>query len=152
VRTDVGDWKDNGNSGHSRSIFKLYKSGKTQTTSESGAHDWNKKVPTGGTKTCYCSKCGHYMGIVYPGDSHYATGGLVDYTGPAWVDGTKSHPELMLNADDTSIMLNAVKVVRTLTPEILNLLSGNALNMFGAGITTPSVGNTSQDLQQNVQI
>ena len=31
----------------------------------------------------------------------YATGGYVDYTGPAWVDGTKSHPEYMLNATQT---------------------------------------------------
>lgn len=31
----------------------------------------------------------------------YKTGGLADYTGPAWLDGTKSHPELVLNARDT---------------------------------------------------
>jgi TP901 family phage tail tape measure protein len=31
----------------------------------------------------------------------YAKGGYVDYTGPAWVDGTKSHPEYMLNATQT---------------------------------------------------
>ena len=27
----------------------------------------------------------------------YATGGLVDYTGPAWVDGTAGKPEAFLN-------------------------------------------------------
>ena len=31
----------------------------------------------------------------------YETGGLADFTGPAWLDGTKSHPELVLNARDT---------------------------------------------------
>lgn len=31
----------------------------------------------------------------------YATGGLADFTGPAWLDGTKSSPELILNARDT---------------------------------------------------
>ncbi len=31
----------------------------------------------------------------------YKTGGLADYTGPAWLDGTKTHPELVLNAKDT---------------------------------------------------
>jgi hypothetical protein len=31
----------------------------------------------------------------------YATGGLADFTGPAWLDGTKSHPELVLNSRDT---------------------------------------------------
>ncbi len=31
----------------------------------------------------------------------YAKGGIVDYTGPAWVDGTKSHPEAFLSAYQT---------------------------------------------------
>ena len=31
----------------------------------------------------------------------YKTGGLADYTGPAWLDGTPSKPELVLNAQDT---------------------------------------------------
>lgn len=31
----------------------------------------------------------------------YATGGLVDFTGPAWVDGTKSKPEAFLNPYQT---------------------------------------------------
>ena len=31
----------------------------------------------------------------------YATGGLADYTGPAWLDGTPAKPELVLNAQDT---------------------------------------------------
>lgn len=34
----------------------------------------------------------------------YKTGGLVDYTGPAWVDGTKSRPEAFLSADDTQMI------------------------------------------------
>lgn len=32
----------------------------------------------------------------------YATGGLADFTGPAWLDGTKSRPELVLNQTDTA--------------------------------------------------
>lgn len=36
------------------------------------------------------------------GAKKYAKGGYVDYTGPAWVDGTKSHPEYMLNATQTA--------------------------------------------------
>jgi hypothetical protein len=31
----------------------------------------------------------------------YATGGLASSTGPAWLDGTPSQPELVLNAKDT---------------------------------------------------
>ena len=33
--------------------------------------------------------------------SQYATGGIVDYTGPAWVDGTKKKPEAFLDYEDT---------------------------------------------------
>ena len=39
-------------------------------------------------------------GTPYTGKK-YATGGLADYTGPAWLDGTPSKPELVLNAQDT---------------------------------------------------
>ena len=31
----------------------------------------------------------------------YDSGGLADYTGPAWLDGTPSSPELVLNQQDT---------------------------------------------------
>jgi hypothetical protein len=31
----------------------------------------------------------------------FATGGLADFTGPAWLDGTRSNPELVLNSRDT---------------------------------------------------
>ena len=31
----------------------------------------------------------------------YATGGLATHTGPAWLDGTPTKPELVLNAQDT---------------------------------------------------
>jgi len=44
----------------------------------------------------------------------YKTGGLVDYTGPAWVDGTPSKPELMLNADDTENMLRYIELMNKL--------------------------------------
>lgn len=35
----------------------------------------------------------------------YKTGGLADYTGPAWLDGTPSKPELVLNSTDTQNFL-----------------------------------------------
>lgn len=37
----------------------------------------------------------------YVNRKKYLKGGLVNYTGPAWVDGTKSRPEAFLSADDT---------------------------------------------------
>ena len=36
--------------------------------------------------------------------ARYATGGLVDYTGPAWVDGTPGKPEAFLNANQTAMI------------------------------------------------
>ena len=38
----------------------------------------------------------------------YETGGLVDYTGPAWVDGTKTKPEAFLSADDTAMLKSKI--------------------------------------------
>ena len=32
---------------------------------------------------------------------HFKTGGIADFTGPAWLDGAPSKPELVLNAQDT---------------------------------------------------
>lgn len=37
----------------------------------------------------------------YFGGKKFKTGGLADFTGPAWLDGTKSKPEMVLNARDT---------------------------------------------------
>lgn len=41
----------------------------------------------------------------------YKTGGLADYTGPAWLDGTKSRPELVLNQKDTQNFLQLKDVL-----------------------------------------
>lgn len=38
----------------------------------------------------------------------YADGGLVDYTGPAWVDGTKAKPEAFLSAEDTRLLKSKI--------------------------------------------
>lgn len=45
---------------------------------------------------------------------HYASGGLVDYTGPAWVDGTPSNPEAFLSADDTRRIGEAAQLLSNL--------------------------------------
>lgn len=41
----------------------------------------------------------------------YKTGGLADFTGPAWLDGTKSKPELVLNQKDTQNFLQLKDVL-----------------------------------------
>ena len=42
----------------------------------------------------------------------YAKGGMVDFTGPAWVDGTKSHPEAFLSANDTQLIASLRDILR----------------------------------------
>ena len=54
--------------------------------------------------------------------SKFAKGGLADYTGPAWLDGTPSKPELVLNPTDTKnflalrdILSSAMKATSSVT-------------------------------------
>ena len=42
----------------------------------------------------------------------YKKGGLADYTGPAWLDGSKSKPELVLNGTDTQNFMSIVDTMR----------------------------------------
>lgn len=44
----------------------------------------------------------------------FKKGGIVDYTGLAWVDGTKSKPEYMLNAEDTANLMRLTDDLRKL--------------------------------------
>ena len=57
----------------------------------------------------------------------YATGGLADYTGPAWLDGTKSHPELVLNARDTENFIQLKDVLS----DVLKRNSSNSSEKSG---------------------
>jgi hypothetical protein len=41
----------------------------------------------------------------------YQTGGLADFTGPAWLDGTKARPEYVLNAEQTKGFLTLVGIL-----------------------------------------
>lgn len=48
----------------------------------------------------------------------FATGGLANFTGPAWLDGTKSKPEMVLNARDTE---NFIQLKDILSSVLKNL-------------------------------
>lgn len=52
-------------------------------------------------KTWWKVKCKGQTGWMSAKYLKYARGGLVDYTGPAWVDGNPSQPEAFLSAKDT---------------------------------------------------
>lgn len=51
----------------------------------------------------------------------FKTGGLADFTGPAWLDGTKSKPEMVLNARDTENFI-----------QLKDVLAGLGSNVVGA--------------------
>ena len=59
---------------------------------------------------------------IYAKKKGYKKGGLADFTGPAWLDGTPSKPELVLNATDTKnflalrdVLSNAMKSTSTVS-------------------------------------
>lgn len=55
----------------------------------------------------------------------YRTGGLADYTGPAWLDGTKSKPELVLNQKDTQNFLQLKDVLGSFMKNKTNVTNNN---------------------------
>lgn len=61
----------------------------------------------------------------------YKTGGLVDYTGLAKVDGTPGKPELMLNAEDTKNFLELRDVLREMALQKLTIGSKTANADYG---------------------
>ena len=67
----------------------------------------------------------------------YKTGGLADFTGPAWLDGTKSKPEYILNSNQTKAFFSLVNVLE-------GFKSGNSTN------TDKSVGDSIYDIEINV--
>ena len=56
----------------------------------------------------------------------YKKGGLADFTGPAWLDGTKAKPELVLNQRDTENFIQLKDILRS-------LLNNNQFNNSGNG-------------------
>ncbi len=60
--------------------------------------------------------------------SAFKTGGLADYTGPAWVDGSPSKPEIVLNPRDTQNFIDLKDAMRSVangTSPLSGLFGGN---------------------------
>ena len=60
----------------------------------------------------------------------YKTGGLADFTGPAWLDGTKSHPELVLNARDTENFIQLKDILSSVLKRDSNKTENSGDNYF----------------------
>ena len=71
--------------------------------SETIKAQWTKKKKT-------TTASGQFVGLGYytpiGSDMVFAKGGMADFTGPAWLDGTKQHPEAVLNAMQTKAFLS----------------------------------------------
>lgn len=76
----------------------------------------------------------------------FRTGGLADFTGPAWLDGTSRRPELVLNPQDTQNMLSAVQIMRDSINRHLNGLGSSQASLLRRG------DNERNDLNQQVHI
>ena len=71
----------------------------------------------------------------------YATGGLADYTGPAWLDGSPSKPELILNAKDTENFIQ----LKDILGSVLN--SRSAVN----ATSSENSGDNIYDIDINIE-
>lgn len=67
----------------------------------------------------------------------YKQGGLVNYTGPAWVDGTPANPEAFLSAEDTRNIAHLTDVLGSLYSSI------NNFNTPSAAVSNNTVINVS---------
>ena len=79
-------------------------------------------------QTAYLWLKGYYESITGK-VSKYKDGGLVDYTGLAWVDGVKSKPEAFLDAEDTQNIASLRDMLRALASDNIGI-SNPLYSMF----------------------
>ena len=71
----------------------------------------------------------------------YKKGGLADFTGPAWLDGSKSHPELVLNAKDTQNFIQLKDILASLMTSPSTPTENNGDNYYEIDIHVDSIDN-----------
>ena len=77
----------------------------------------------------------------------FKTGGLADFTGPAWLDGTKSKPEYILNADQTKSFFQLVDVLGSLKSGASQSSQITGDSIYDVDINVESIGN-DYDVEQ----
>lgn len=94
------------------------------------------------------------LGIKAQTGSKFASGGLVDYTGPAWVDGSFDQPEAFLDPEDTkniaalTDILSSVSVPSLFTPDLSSYGTQNNQTIGDVYITINQADLTSdQDIE-----
>lgn len=110
----------------------------SEDLADAAAKQWNDAYYQGDDKKKKYKAIQPYKHI-----AQYKTGGLVDYTGPAWVDGTKYKPEAFLNANDTQRIGEAAKILADIP--ILNSTSS------ANNAVSTNIGDTSIEIHINVE-
>lgn len=77
----------------------------------------------------------------------FKTGGLADFTGPAWLDGTKSKPEYILNADQTKAFFTLVDVLSGLQTGTSKSSEKTGDNTYDIDINVETIG-SDYDVEQ----
>ena len=108
---------------------------------EKNTHQWKIYTPGGSYITTYTGTIAR-MNASFPAKSYkrvqvYKKGGLADFTGPAWLDGTKSRPELVLNQKDTQNFIQLKDILASL--------------MTGSHTSTENNGDITYDIDINVE-
>ena len=65
----------------------------------------------------------------------FKTGGLADYTGMAWLDGTPNKPELVLNSDDTENFVGLRDILRDISQKDLSIGNSSYNNFDSAKLS-----------------
>ena len=74
----------------------------------------------------------------------YKTGGIADYTGPAWLDGTPSKPEMVLNAQDTKNFIALKDILAGVMHDISHMDSSETYNApmeFNINVNVDKISN-----------
>lgn len=80
----------------------------------------------------------------------YKTGGLANYTGIAWLDGTKSKPELVLNAKDTENFITLKDILSDLFRTGTGRTKNSGDNYYDFHITVEQIAN-DYDVERMIQ-
>lgn len=80
----------------------------------------------------------------------YLTGGLADYTGLAWLDGSKSKPELVLNAKDTENFIVLKDILSDILKRSSSQTKNSGDNYYDFHITVEEIAN-DYDVEKMIQ-
>ena len=79
----------------------------------------------------------------------FKTGGLADFTGPAWLDGTKTRPELVLNQTDTQNFIQLKDILSSLLNRGSSNTQTSGDNYYNFDITVEEIG-SDYDVDQMI--